>query len=363
MEKYNVDCLVLGGGVAGLSISSYLSKKFKEIYLIEKNNLIGEESSSRNSEVIHAGIYYKKDSLKSNLCIRGKQLLYEYLDQKKINYLKCGKFLVSSNDQESEELEKLRLNAKDCGVEDLSYHTDLNKKYPFLSCKEALFSPSSGIFDSHTFLNSLRNDLENSGGTVLLGNRCKKVEVGSNGFHVLVEDINNDQEFFIETKVLINSSGLYAAEIANNIFQERKFKPIFLKGDYYTYTGKEKLNHLIYPLPKQKSLGIHATLDLGKGIRFGPSAYEVNEIDYQVSIKHKESFHTSITKYWPSIRKQELKPGYSGIRAMVDGEDDFLIDIQNFNQSILVNVLGYASPGLTSSLALAEHVIDSLNKY
>ena len=219
-----------------------------------------------------------------------------------------------------------------------------------------MFSPSTGIFDSHSFMMALRDDFEERGGITLVGNKSLRVERNSFGFQIIVYDQNIKEEFIIETKFLINSAGIESISIANSIYEEEKFSRKLIKGEYYSYQGKEKLENLIYPIPQENSLGVHATLDMGKGIKFGPSAYEVKEIDYSISNLEKDNFYNSILSYWPSIKKEEISPGYSGIRAIVNGEEDFIIDINSFDENILVNVLGYVSPGLTSSLALAKYI-------
>ena len=356
MERIQSDCLIIGGGVAGLAIAQSLVKQYKNVFLIEKNNSLGQEVSSRNSEVIHAGIYYKKNSLKAKLCIEGKHLLYDYLNKNRLPFKKCGKFVVSVSDQETKKLHEIKKNALECGVEDLEFNNSGLLKYSFIKFSEALYSQSSGIFDSQSFMMSLKNEFEQYGGIVLLRNINLKIEKSTTGFDVLVEDKNTGEIFIVETNLVINSSGLNAARIANDYYGEEKFQNKFIKGEYYSYQGKERLGHLIYPLPTENSLGLHATLDLGKGIRFGPSAYLTNDIHYSLDENKKDLFLKKIQSYWPSIRKENLLPAYSGIRPLLDGQDDFLIDFSENTESLFVNVLGYASPGLTSSLALAKYI-------
>jgi L-2-hydroxyglutarate oxidase LhgO len=363
MEKIRSDCLIIGGGVAGLAIAQSLVKRYKNIFLLEKNNSLGQEVSSRNSEVIHAGIYYKKNSLKAKLCVEGKNLLYDYLIQRDLPFFKCGKFIVSVSDQETEKLNEIKDNAEECGVEDLAFNSTELKKYPFINFSEALYSPSSGIFDSQSFMMSLRDEFEQDGGIVLLGNECLKVEKGAKGLGVTVQDKNTGETFIIETNLLINSAGLNAVKIANELYGEEKFTNNFLKGEYYNYQGKEKLDHLIYPIPTENSLGLHATIDLGKGIRFGPSAYLTNDIEYSHKNSEKEFFFKTVQSYWPLIKKEDFSPAYSGIRPNVKGLEDFLIDFGTSVESSFVNVLGYASPGLTSSLALAKYINSKLRDF
>ena len=356
LEKFEVDCLVIGGGVSGIAIARELSSKFDNIFLIERNLHIAQETSSRNSEVIHAGMYYDHGSLKSKLCLKGKELLYKYLQERKIEFNRCGKYILSSNDEESETLNSIYENGLTCGVDDLTYDNSLKSKYPFLHYKEAIFSPSTGIFDSHSFIHSLSRDFQSLGGNILLGNEILNVEQSSKGYEVLIQDKNSENQFVVITNVLVNSAGLNAVHIANLVNEGNTYQEEFVKGEYYIYQGKEKLENLIYPTPSENSLGLHATIDLGKGIRFGPSAYVVDEIDYNLSSHRKSSFLEAVQSYWPSIQAEDLTPGYSGIRPKLKGIKDFIIDSGTVNNNQYVNVLGYASPGLTSSLALGIEV-------
>ena len=356
MDKYAVDCLIIGGGVAGLAAAKFLSQEFNKTFLIERNNFLGMETSSRNSEVIHAGIYYKKNSLKSKLCLRGKHMLYEYLTEKNIDFNNCGKYIVATNQEESESLEAIRLNAYECGLKDLTYEPNLKKMYPFLNVKNSIFSPSSGIFDSHEYFKALEKDFCDNEGTVLLGNECLEIDEANDCFEVKIKDLNNNLIYILQTKYLINAAGIFSAEIAKLINKSRQLDIQYIKGEYYSYSGKEKINHLIYPVPGKLSLGLHATLDLGHGIKFGPSAVETKKLDYKVEEENKMDFLKSLQQYWPSIQESNLSPGYSGIRAKVRGADDFNIEKLDFNNKIAINIIGYISPGLTSSLALGEEI-------
>ena len=357
MDKYSVDCLVIGGGVAGLSAAKFISQEFKKTYLIERNNFLGMETSSRNSEVIHAGIYYKKNSLKSELCIKGKKMLYQYLTEKKINFNNCGKYIVATDEEESKKLEAIRLNAIDCGLEDLTYEPNLKKIYPFLNAKSSLFSPSSGIFDSHEYFKALEKDFCDAGGLVLLGNECLEIEELNNCFEIKIKDLNNNLIYFLHTKYLINAAGIHSAKIAKLIDKTRDIDIQYIKGEYYNYSGKEKIYHLIYPVPGSLSLGLHATIDLGSGIKFGPSAVETKELNYKVDEENKMEFLRSLQKYWPTIKKKHLSPNYSGIRAKERGAEDFGIEKIDKKNKIAINIIGYISPGLTSSLALGEKIM------
>ena len=356
MEVFEIDYLVIGGGVSGVSIAHRLSLEGQKSILVERNNQLAQEVSSRNSEVIHAGLYYQKESLKSELCIRGKNLLYEYLSKNNIEHQRCGKFILAADSLEEEKLLKIKENANSCGVTDLIFDQKQIQQYNFLKFESSLFSPSSGIFDSYGFITSLSNEYTENVGLLLLGNELQKLDIVKNQFEALIVDLNNSEEFILKTNNLINCAGLEAYNLLNKFLSIDKHKPLYQKGEYYSYIGKEKLNHLIYPLPGEISLGIHATIDLGSGIRFGPSSYPVSELDYEISLSQRDNFFNSIQKYWPNIKKEELVPSYSGIRPLIQGLDDFCIDIEKLDENVLVSILGYASPGLTSSLALAEQV-------
>jgi L-2-hydroxyglutarate oxidase LhgO len=301
-------------------------------------------------------MYYDQGSLKSKLCLRGKELLYDYLKERRIEFNRCGKYIVSTSDKESEKLNTVYENGMACGVDDLTYDDSLKSKYPFLRYNESIFSPSTGIFDSHSFIHSLSRDFQSQGGNILLGNETLDVTQSKNGFEILVEDKNTNHKFLVISKVLVNSAGLNAVHIANLINDTNNYEEEYVKGEYYTYQGKEKLGSLIYPTPTENSLGLHATIDLGKGIRFGPSAFVVDEIDYSLSKDQKLNFVKAVQTYWPGIKEEDLTPGYSGIRPKLKGIKDFVVDSGGVNNAQYVNVLGYASPGLTSSLALAIEV-------
>tara|TARA_B100001750_G_C15512598_1_gene604713 strand:- start:2118 stop:3224 length:1107 start_codon:yes stop_codon:yes gene_type:complete len=365
METVYSDCLIIGGGVTGLALGRQIAPKFNNVFLIEKNPSLAEETSSRNSEVIHAGIYYEKDSLKSTLCIDGKNLLYKYLNDKNISYNKCGKFILATDEKESEKLDQLMQNAMSCGVDDLFFDSKLLKsEYPFLNFIEAIYSPSSGIFDSHLYIQALTADFEAEGGHIILNNQYKQISSIQDTIQVVVQDKSSDEYYLIKTHLLINAAGLNSVDIYNSFIEntDEHIIPKYFKGDYYSYNGKEKINHLIYPMPEDHGLGIHATIDLEGNIRFGPNAYEIDVIDYDINSDNKEIFSENIRRYWPKINTSSLNPSYSGIRSKLEKEDDYLIKTTQFSGSILISILGYESPGLTASLALSEYIHEQVIK-
>lgn len=358
METIKTDCIVLGAGVAGLSVARELSKFHEDIFVIEKNSVIAEEVSSRNSEVIHAGIYYKPNSLKHKLLYEGKELLYSYLDKYKIPFKKCGKYIIACSSNEVIKLETLKRNAESCGLEDLYFDTlAFSKQYPFIKAYEAVFSPSTGIFDSHHYITNLMHDFNANGGHVLLRHECRDVTRTAKSIQLTIYDHNRNLYFKVESPIVINCAGLNATYIYN-LFHKNP-SPLsnrLVKGEYYVYTGEEQLNHLVYPIPERDGLGVHATIDMSGQIKFGPSAYEVDAIDYSIDLSRRTAFIKSIQNYWPSIDSSALHASYSGIRPKLLGSDDFTILRDDINSGVFLSVLGYESPGLSASMGLAEYV-------
>lgn len=358
MEIIELNCVVIGGGVAGLSVARELSGHINEVAVIEKNSSFGEETSSRNSEVIHAGIYYKKDSLKQTLISNGRDLLYNYLEERRIPHSRCGKYIISTKPSESEKLKIIFNNAKSCGVNDLFYDTqEFKNKYPYINVDKAIFSPSTGIIDSHQFMQSLKNDIEINKSHIIFNNEVIDINFEKNYISILVFDHNSQNKFIIKSNIVINCCGLRSVDIHKLAFGESdKIMSRYVKGDYYTYNGKEKIDNLIYPIPEKDGLGVHVTLDLNNQIKFGPSAYEIDQIDYSMKEIHKKDFIKSIQKYWESIDVNKLNASYSGIRPKLVGVDDYQIINKNLKEGRFISVLGYDSPGLTCSLGLARHI-------
>ena len=357
-EVIKTNCIIIGGGVACLSIARKFSLLMDDVFLIEQDKFIGNGISSRNSEVIHAGIYYKLDSLKHKLTVSGKDKLYSYLRDRNIPYKKTGKYIVASTHREVSKLDEIKENARQCGLNDLFYDsTRFKERYPFIKAEEAIFSPSTGIFDSHSYMNSLALDFEKSGGFVLKNNVFRSADIFKDRIRVVLGDLNSSQSFIVETKLVINCAGLDSIDIHNSFPGDGSlFKKRYIKGDYYSYNGKEKIANLIYPVPEKDGLGVHVTIDLSGQIRFGPSSYEVKTISYTMDTSLKRSFLNSIIKYWPSIDPDMVIPSYSGIRPKLVGEDDFIVAKKLAGNSIMISVLGYESPGLSASLGLADYI-------
>lgn len=363
LENVDIDCLVIGAGVAGLAVAREMSSYYSNVVIVEKNNIFGGEVSSRNSEVIHAGLYYKEGSLKHKLMIDGKERIYQFLKDRNIPYRRCGKYIISVNDSETKKLQAIYNNANACGVKDTFFDTEKFKNlYPFIRVKEAMFSPSTGIIDSHRYMQTLKEEFEMNGGHLLLNNLVTEVDFKGGCVETLVGDKNFKNQFIVRSPIVINCSGLNAPDIHNLIVShDEALSSRYVKGDYYSYLGKESIEHLIYPIPEQDGLGIHITIDLGGQVKFGPSAYLVNQIDYGLDESGKEGFLKGIREYWPGLNSDLLQPSYSGIRPKIIGFDDFQIIKKEINGALFVSVLGYESPGLSASLGLSAYVFRLLN--
>ncbi len=361
----NVDVLIVGAGVIGLAIAAKLSQQFDNVLVIDKNNSFGEETSSRNSEVIHAGIYYPKDSLKAKLCVQGKHLLYQYCQKRHIPFKRVGKLLVAHGDREEEFLQQTIITARNNGVEDLIWldQKAIKKCEPELFASAALLSPSTGIIDSHSYMQNLLAQAQENNAifvakTSMLSASAKK----EFGFNVKLS--SQGELLSLGCKYLINCAGLHSEILAHNITDlDASFIPkIHLcRGHYFSYQGKSPFKQLIYPIPSDNGLGIHASLDIGGQLKFGPDTQYINNIDYGFPEKIKEKFLTQISKYYPNIEAQKLQPAYCGIRPKLqsahDGFKDFVIQTSEIHHlKGLVNLFGIDSPGLTSSLAIAEYV-------
>ena len=359
------DCVIVGGGVIGLACARFFSMKGMYVCLIEKESRIGTQTSSRNSEVIHAGIYYDPLSLKAKLCRKGKTLLYAYCEENSIPYLKCGKWIVSNSNEDNKQIENIHKLAKLNNVDDLYYISieEAQSIEPFLKGTKVLVSPSSGIFDSHCFMENLKNDLEESGGIVAINTTCNKIKNLNPGFELSLSGPDY-KEFKISSSNLINAAGLSANGVASKISNiDKKVIPdvSFAKGTYYKLYGRQPFSRLIYPIPERGGLGIHYTLDLQGSGKFGPDVEWVNEINYSTSSKNKAKFIEKIMEYFPNLNPDELKEDYAGIRPKLGNKKSFMNDFQIQNQDShgihgLVNFFGIESPGLTASLAFPSEI-------
>lgn len=365
MEKLNIT--VIGAGVVGLAVASELSRDCEDIFVLEKNPSFGQETSSRNSEVIHAGIYYPHGSLKQKACIEGRDMLYDFCMKHNVAHKKTGKLIVGLNRGESEGLKKLFRHGLSCGLKELTLISkqEIKKIEPRVEAESAIYSPYTGILDSHGLMKSLILEFESRSGRIAYNTEVKHIDKIKDAFTVTVED-NTGEAFKFSTNVLINSAGLFCDKIsalAGLIKEEYKLK--YCKGDYLRVPqGKAKfINRLVYPVPKEgrAGLGIHATPDLGGGLRLGPDDEYVEKIDYNIDPSKKKIFYESVRQFLPFIELEGLTPDTAGIRPKLQGPQegfrDFIIKEESGNGFPgLVNLIGIESPGLTGSLSIAQMV-------
>lgn len=358
------EIVVIGAGVVGLAVARALSLAGHEVIVLERNARIGEEISARNSEVIHAGIYYPQGSLKAQLCVRGRNLLYEYCAAKGVSHERCGKHIVATGADQIDALEALRQRAFENGVTDIEPVTrrEINRREPAVVCTAGLRSPSTGIIDSHGFMVALRGDIEASGGAVAVLSTFVRAEVTPEGFRLEIEADGERTE--VSTGTIVNCAGLGASDVARAIEGlDAQTVPAtrLAKGNYFVLQGKNPFNGLIYPLPEPGGLGVHVTIDLAGAARFGPDVEWIEQIDYEVDPGRAEAFYAAIRSYWPDLPADSLVPGYSGVRPKLVGPGEPAADFvikgpAEHGVPGLVNLFGIESPGLTSALAIAEHV-------
>jgi L-2-hydroxyglutarate oxidase LhgO len=362
-----IDITVLGAGVIGLAIARELSKTCKDIFVLEKNLSFGQEISSRNSEVIHTGIYYPKDSLKTKTCIEGRHLIYEFCAKNRTAHKKTGKLIVAINDSEVKDLEKIFKQGLENGVDDLRLLSkdEIKELEPNVQAQAAIYSPSTGIFNSHDFMKELIFQFESNGGNIAYDTEVVGIDKINGGFEVSVKN-TNDSIFKFSTRIFINSAGLNSDKIAGMVgLAKDEYKLKYCKGDYFrAHSNKAKLiNRLVYPVPKndRAGLGIHATLDLAGSLRFGPDDEYVDRIDYNINPSKREIFYQSIYKFLPFMQPDDLTADMSGIRPKLQGPGDnfrdFIIrDEADQGLAGFINLIGIESPGLTASLSIARIV-------
>jgi len=365
MEK--IDCLVVGAGVVGLAVARALALAGREVLVLEACNAIGTQTSSRNSEVIHAGIYYPFGSLKATLCVRGKQLLYEYCQSQAIPHKRCGKLIVATTPSQVPQLKSIYDHANANGVHDLVALDGAQARAleSSLSCLAALISPSTGIVDSHAFMLSLLGDMENAGGVLALNSSLSYAECSEK--FIDVEAIDGTR---IRANVVVNAAGLQAPMLAarfKGLASQFVPQAYFAKGNYFSLAGRAPFSHLIYPVPETAGLGVHLTLDMGGQARFGPDVQWVDDpLDLNVQPERGDAFYAEVRKYWPELPDGSLVPGYAGIRPKISGpthttKDFFIQGPSDHGYPGLINLFGIESPGLTASLAIAEHVVEKLS--
>jgi len=348
-----LDCVVIGAGVIGLAIARALAMSGREVVVLEGEAQVGTHSSSRNSEVIHAGIYYPEKSLKARLCVRGKQMLYDFCVERSVAHQHIGKLIVASNTGDLDKLRELQQQAEANGVGDLRIvDADTARELePNVDSVGALLSPSTGIVDSHGLMSALQADVEAHGGVVLVNSLVTDINASDDGFEF---DVGGAA---FACRSLVNSAGLGAVAVAPSSAPTVRFA----KGHYFEYQGTSPFEHLIYPVPSGGGLGIHATNDLGGKVRFGPDVSWVESIDYTFDESRRPKFVAAIMSYYPGLDESKLVPAYTGIRPKLHGAGepatDFVIQgVADHGVRSLVNLFGIESPGLTSCLAIGEYI-------
>jgi len=358
-----IDCIIVGAGVIGLAIARRLAQGGREVIVLEAAEGIGTVTSSRNSEVIHAGIYYKAGSLMARMCVAGRHALYDYCNEHGIPHRKCGKLIVATSAKETERLESIRAHAEANGVRDMQIlsGTAARALEPALACDAALLSPSTGIVDSHAYMLALRGDAESAGTAFAFHTPMVRAIARAGAIEI---EAGGGAPMTLECRLLVNAAGLDAPAVAHNIegMPEALIPKAYLaKGNYFSCGAKAPFSRLIYPVPEPGGLGVHLTLDMAGQARFGPDVEWVDRIDYAVDPTRAERFYPAIRRYWPTLPDGALMPSYSGMRPKIVppavASQDFVIQgPRDHGVDGLINLFGIESPGLTSSLAIADHV-------
>lgn len=357
-----VDCIVIGAGVIGLAVARALAHDGHAVVILERERHFGMHLSSRNSEVIHAGIYYPPGSLKARTCVQGREMLYAYCGQRGIAHRRCGKFIVATADDEIAALRTVETAACANGVSDLAWldAAQARRCEPALSCVAALSSPSTGIIDSHAYMTSLLADAETCGATIAYGVTVSSLRPAPHGIDILIE---SEPLPVVRSTFVVNCAGLGATQVARSIegFPLKHIPNVrYAKGSYFSLLGSAPFSRLIYPVPEPAGLGIHMTLDLSGRARFGPDVEWVDAIDYRVDAGRAAIFERAIRRYWPALPDAGLSPAYAGVRPTLlrEGQTpDFCISgPADHGAAGIVNLFGMESPGLTASLALADRV-------
>ncbi len=359
----SVECVVIGAGVVGLAVARALVRAGHDVLILESARQIGTETSSRNSEVIHAGLHYPNGSLKARFCVGGRDLLYQYCAEHGVPHKRLGKLTVACDERELAALETIWRKAEGNGVDDLEWveEREARAMEPELRCLRAFHSPSTGIIDSHALMLAYLGDAEAAGASLAFRAPVMGGRVTEHGF---ILDVGGDEAMALECRGLINSAGLYAPSLARTIAGIPPAtipKDYFCRGVYFTFSGRSPFRRLVYPVPEHAGLGVHLTLDLAGQAKFGPDTEWIDGVDYTVDPRRGDKFYAAIRSYWPGLKDGALQPGYAGIRPKISGPTEPAADFVVQGQAAhgipgLVNLYGIESPGLTASLAIADHV-------
>jgi L-2-hydroxyglutarate oxidase LhgO len=362
---------IIGAGVIGLAIAEKITEKHSNVFLIEKHPSFGQETSSRNSEVIHAGIYYTKDSLKAKLCVEGKKLLYDYCKRYDVPYKNCGKLIVATTEAEIAVIENIRQTAIINGVDDLEVlgREQIAEMEPNIFALKALLSPSTGIIDTHSLMKQFETNTINNGGQVVYGTEVTGIKRIKEGYLITLLDADK-KNYSFTSRVVINSAGLTSDKISEMVgIEDYNLKIVFCKGEYFRINPPKNrlVKMLIYPVPYQnmEGIGIHVTIDMGGGVRLGPDVkfLESNVYDYKLTASKQEAFFSSAKKYLPFLEFDDIAPEMAGIRSKIqkpgDPQRDFYIKEEgDRGYPGFINLIGMESPGLTSAIAIAKYVND-----
>ncbi len=359
-----IDCVVIGAGVVGLAAARALARAGRETLILEQATAIGTGISSRNSEVIHAGIYYPTGSLKARLCLAGRTRLYEYCASRHIPHKNCGKIIVATSAAQLGALDGIKQAAEANGVDDLVWleQDQVRQMEPSVLGVRALLSPSTGIIDSHAYMLSLLGEAEDAGGMIAYATAVTGVAVKNGGVEI---SVNGEAAPSLRANLLVNAASLAALDIARataGFPAEHVPQGWLAKGNYFTLSGRSPFNRLVYPVPEPGGLGIHATIDMGGQARFGPDVEWIDRVDFAVDPARAGRFYDAIRTYWPGLQDGALEPGYAGIRPKLSGPGEPAADFHIAGASThgvrgIVNLFGIESPGLTASLAIAEEVL------
>jgi len=366
----DADITIIGAGVVGLAIAEKVSEQHKNVFLIEKHLSFGQETSSRNSEVIHAGIYYTRDSLKARLCVEGKWLLYDYCKRHDVPFNNCGKLIVATSEEEIAVIEGIRQTAIGNGVDDLLVmgKEQIAELEPNIFALKALFSPSTGIVDSHSLMKQYETNSINNGCNIVYGSEVTGIRHITKGYEITLLD-SDKKNYSFTTRIVLNSAGLTADKVSEMVgIDDARLKILFCKGEYFRINPPKNrlINRLVYPVPhhNMEGIGIHVTIDMGGGVKLGPDVkyLESNIYDYKLTVSKQEAFYKSAKKFLPFLEFDDLAPEMAGIRPKIQKPGEPLRDFYIMEESKrgypgFINLIGMESPGLTSSIAIAKYVV------